>query len=146
MKKILFFAFVLLAVFAGVQEVRAEQPAPVLPTLTSEAYATMQKDEVYVVMFSAVYCGPCRVAKQELFPELMEKYKTDKNVHFFVLDVDQDVPASNGTFLKDQWSADGLPTFVVVYNDAVMYSKKGYSSKIKTDLKKALEAKINALK
>lgn len=145
MKKILLSAFLALAVLAAAPLGFAQQAAS-LPALTTKSYSSMKKDEVYVVLFSASYCGACRLAKQGLFPELMQKYKSYKNVHFYVVDIEEDVPAADGTYLKDRWAVEYLPTIVVVYNDTVMYSKFGYSAKVKPEIKKAVENKINALK
>ncbi len=146
MKKIIFSLGIAFAMFFSAQVMSAQQTTQELPTLTSKAYASMKKDDVYVVIFSAVYCGPCRLAKQELFPELIKKYVLDKNVHFYVLDIEKDEAAPDGTFLKDRWGVEFLPTFVVAYNDAVMYLKTGYSSDQVSDLKKELVNKINSLK
>ena len=72
MKKIVMAAVAAFAVLFAAQAGLAQQ-AGSLPTLTSKAYASMKKDDVYVVLFSASYCGACRLAKQGLFPELIQK-------------------------------------------------------------------------
>ncbi len=145
MKKIVMAAVAAFAVLFAAQAGLAQQ-AGSLPTLTSKAYASMKKDDVYVVLFSASYCGACRLAKQGLFPELIQKYKTDENVHFYMFDVEQDQPAADGTSLDKRWGVLYLPTFVVVYNDAVMYSRTGYSDGLKPKIKQEIENKIKALK
>lgn len=117
-----------------------------LPVLTSQSYASMKKDQVFVVMFSAAYCRPCREAKQQMFPELMNKYAKYGNVHFFTLDVEKDVAGPGGVFLKDAWAVSALPTFVVVYNDSVMLSLRGYSADSRAATQQAIENKINALR
>ena len=146
MKKLVLTVLAVAGVFFSAQAVLAQQQAAALPVLTSKAYASMKKDDVYVVMFSAAYCGPCRVAKKELFPALIEKYRQDANVHFFMLDVEKDVPAADGTYLKDKWGVEGLPTFAVVYNDTVMYAARGYSAKTAPGIRQNIENKVNALK
>ena len=145
MKKLIFAIALLAGVCFALQPAFAQQAADV-PDLTSKAYASMKKDDVYVVMFTAAYCGPCRIAKNEMLPVLMEKYASAENVHFYELDVEKDQPAPDGTFLKDRWAVDSLPTFVVVYNDAVMFSAKGYSRKTSQSLQQSIINKINALK
>lgn len=143
MKKILLTMLGVLTVAFAIPSVYAQQSIPVL---TSSDYSSMKKDEVYVIMFSANYCGPCRLAKRDLFPALMSKYAADSNVHFFVLDVEKDKAAADGTFLKDRWGVQGLPTFVVVYNDSVSYFQMGYSSANAADVKQSIETKVNHLK
>lgn len=145
MKKWLFAAAACIALYGAVQPAFAQQ-AGELPGLTSKAYASMKQDDVYLIMFTAPYCGPCRNAKKELFPKLMKKYAAFTNVHFYELDIEKDQPAPDGSFLKDRWAVDGLPMFVVVSNDAVMFSAKGYSSSISQRLQISIENKINALK
>ncbi len=144
MKKILLLAVLLAgAVLAG----RAwAQQAKELEPLTSRSYASVDKNDVTVVMFTASYCRPCRAAKEQLFPALMAKYAQDKNVRFYTLDVEHDSPAVNGTFLKDVWGVTALPTFVVVQHDAVMFSKRGFSDQTAVKIRQDLEARINALK
>ena len=144
MKKMLFAVLGTLFLVSAAAVGYAQQAN--LPVLTSKDYAEMKKDDVYVILFSASYCGACRLAKQNLFPELMEEYASDANVHFYMADVEKDVPDEKGTLLKDRWSIVYLPTFVVIYNDAVMYSKTGYADKCKLNLKRDLENQINRLK
>ena len=122
------------------------QQTPSLDNLTSKAYSSMKKDDVYVIMFTASYCGPCQVAKRELFPVLQEKSADFKNVHFYALDVEQDQAAPDGSFLKDRWGINGVPAFMVIYNDTVMFSSTGYSKTISRVLRQSIENKINALK
>ena len=145
MKIVILSVFVAVAVLACAQLGFAQQ-AGALPKLTSKAYASMKKDEVYVVLFSAPYCGGCHLAQQTLFPALMKKYASEKNVHFYVLDVEEDVAAADGTFLKDKWGILYLPTFVVAYNDAVMYFKSGYSDKMEAALTKEISTQVDSLK
>ena len=86
------------------------------------------------------------MAQKEMFPVLQEKYAAYPNVHFFALDVEKDQAAPDGSFLKDRWGINGVPTFVVLYNDTVMFSSTGYSGKISRVLQQSIENKINALK
>ena len=143
MKKFLFVLAAWIVLLGAGQPAWAQQGLS-LPNLTSKAYSSMKKDDVYVIMFTAAYCGPCRVAKRELFPPMLEKYAAFANVHFYELDVEKDQPAPDGTFLKDRWAVNGLPTFVVIYNDTVMFSSTGYSRK--NTLQHSIENTINALK
>ncbi len=144
MKKILYICLGLV-LFLTADPVWADQPAE-LKNLTSESYSYMDKGSVSVIMFTAAYCGPCRLAKKILFPELLQKYASAENVHFFALDVEKDIPAPNGTYLKDQWGVNALPTFVIVYNDTVMYSSVGFSRDKAPAVQREIENKINALK
>lgn len=144
MKKLLFALAVCAAVWCAVQLAAAQTAT--LPNLTSRDYSSMKKDDVYVVMFTAAYCRPCLVAKREMFPALRERFAQDANVHFYALDVEKDVPAQDGSLLKNVWGVNALPTFVVVYNDAVMLFERGYSPKTAAALKQNIINKVNALK
>lgn len=145
MKKTILAVCAAAAVLFAAQAVSAQQ-AVSIPALTSKSYAAMKKDQVFVVMFTAAYCGPCRQAKQQMFPELMAKYAKYNNVHFFTLDVEKDVAGPGGVFLKDAWAVSALPTFAVVYNDSVMLTRKGYSADSRAATQQAIENKINALR
>jgi len=60
-----------------------------------------------VLMFSAAWCGPCKVAKP-VFTQLKE---TIQDVEFEVVDVDENpVMATN-------FSVSGVPTFVILKDD-----------------------------
>lgn len=145
MKKTILAVCAVAAVLFAVQTVSAQQTVSI-PELTSKSYAAMKKDQVFVVMFTASYCVPCRQAKKEMFPALVAKYAKYANVRFFALDVQKDVAGPGGVFLKDSWAVSALPTFVVVYNDAVMLSRTGYSANTRPAVQQAIENKINALR
>lgn len=145
MKKTILAVCAAAAVLFAAQAVSAQQSVSV-PALTSKSYAAMKKDQVFVVMFTAAYCGPCRQAKQQMFPALIQKYAKYNNVHFYTLDVEKDVAGPGGVFLKNAWAVSALPTFVVVYNDSVMLSRMGYSAGTRAATQQAIENKINALR
>ena len=69
-----------------------------------------------------------------------------KDQVFVVVDVENDVKPTNGMLLKDAWGITSLPTFVVAYNDTVMYSRIGYSTLSAAAVQRELEEKINNLK
>ena len=77
---------------------------------------------------------------------LTKKYAQDKNVIIRKVDVENDVKPTNGMLLKDAWGITSLPTFVVAYNDTVMYSRIGYSTLSAAAVQQELEEKINNLK
>ncbi|WP_428050352.1 thioredoxin family protein [Candidatus Avelusimicrobium fimicolum] len=142
MKK-LFGALCVLVLFAVA--LVAQQNATI-PTMTSREYNGLKKDQVFVVMFSAPYCGPCHAAERTMMTALTKKYAQDKNVIIRKVDVENDVKPTNGMLLKDAWGITSLPTFVVAYNDTVMYSHIGYSALSAAAVQRELEEKINNLK
>ena len=71
MKK-LFGALCVLILFAVA--LVAQQNATI-PTMTSREYNGLKKDQVFVVMFSAPYCGPCHAAERTMMTALTKKYE-----------------------------------------------------------------------
>ena len=142
MKK-LFGAWCALVLFAVAL---AAQQSASIPTMTSREYAGLKKDQVFVVMFTAPYCGPCHAAERNLMTALTKKYARDAQVIIRKVDVETDVKPTNGMLLKDAWGITSLPTFVVAYNDTVMYSHIGYSALSGDVIQQEMEEKINNLK
>ena len=124
----------------------AAQQSATIPAMTSREYDGLRKDQVFVVMFTAPYCGPCHAAERTMMTALAKKYAQDKNVIIRKVDVQNDVKPTNGMLLKDAWGITSLPTFVVAYNDTVMYSHIGYSTLSGAAVQQELEEKINNLK
>ena len=122
------------------------QQSATIPEMTSREYDGLKKDQVFVVMFTAPYCGPCHAAERKMMTALTKEYAQDKNVIIRKVDVQNDVKPANGTLLKDAWGITALPTFVVVYNDKVMYSHIGYSAISGSVVQQELEYQINTLK
>ena len=69
-----------------------------------------------------------------------------KTVGIRKVDVENDVKPTNGMLLKDAWGITSLPTFVVAYNDTVMYSHIGYSALSAAAVQRELEEKSNEWK
>ncbi len=115
---------------------QAQTPAPLVPKLTVEEYKA-NPDKVYVIMFTAVGCQPCRKAKQELLPELVQTFATNKykgKVGVYTVDITRG-------FLEGvpfEWSEGVLllPTFRVLHNKANLYTTSGYSLDKKETIKK----------
>ena len=126
-------------------DLRAQTPAAVTQ-LTSAAYASMKKDDVYVVMFSMSGCGPCVRAKKTLLPALVKKYENVSNVHVYVFPVDADKAASDGTHLYTQLGVSQAPTFVVLYNDTPMFSHSGFSPDSQAKLEAEIDSAVSRVK
>lgn len=113
-----------------------------VPALTSAQYASMKKDDVYVIMFTMKGCLPCVKAKKTLLPALADKFAAENNVHVYLFPVDEDEPASDGTSLHTRLGITQAPAFVVLYNDTPMYSSVGFSSagtdKLQSDIVSAV--------
>ncbi|WP_432635422.1 thioredoxin family protein [Candidatus Avelusimicrobium sp.] len=142
MKK-LFGALCVLVLFAVTL---VAQQSATIPAMTSREYDGLRKDQVFVLMFTAPYCGPCHAAERTMMTALTKEYARDKNVIIRKVDVENDVKPENGVSLKEAWGITALPTFVVAYNDTVMYSHIGYSALSGAAIQQELEAKINNLK
>ena len=142
MKK-LFGALCVLVLFAVTL---VAQQSATIPAMTSREYDGLRKDQVFVLMFTAPYCGPCHAAERKMMTALTKEYAQDKNVIIRKVDIQNDVKPTNGMLLKDAWGITALPTFVVAYNDTVMYSHIGYSALSGAAIQQELEAKINNLK
>lgn len=112
-------------------------------TLTSAAYANMKKDEVYVIAFSAAYCGPCRAAKKTMLPALADKYAGDAKVHVFVVDVENDTGTPS---LVKRFATNVVPVFVVLYNDTDYVNVEGFPQAGRETLQKQIETAVDKLK
>lgn len=147
MKKIIITLAVCLLAFAAF-ELRAQSQK--LPTLTSAQYASMKKDDVYVIMFSQQGCGPCKLAKRTIFPALVKKYAAEPNVHVYLFPTDTDVPAPDGTLLPNRLGISSVPAFVVLYNDTDHLSDSaplsGYSSGMRAGLEQKIAAAVSNVK
>lgn len=143
MKKIIIALVVCLLAFAAF-ELRAQTQD--LPTLTSAQYASMKKEDVYVVMFSTRGCGPCIKARKTLLPSLAEKYKDESNIHVYLFPVDADAPASDGTHLYSQLGVSRAPAFAVLYNGAVLFSHTGFSAEIAAKLESEIDSAVSKAK
>lgn len=141
MKKIIVTLAVCLLAFAGMYELRAQQQQ--VPALTSAQYASMKKDDVYVIMFTANGCPPCARAKKAFLPGLVQKYAAESNVHVYLFPVDADTPAPDGTTLNARLGINQAPTFVVLYNDTPVFSSTGFSpakaNKLESDIATAVD-------
>lgn len=124
MKKIIVTLAVCLLGFSALTELRAQTQQ--VSTLTSAQYASMKKDDVYVIMFTMKGCLPCVKAKKTLLPVLADKFASENNVHVYLFPVDTDAPAPNGTSLHTQLGIRQAPAFVVLYNDTPMYTSTGF--------------------
>lgn len=143
MKKIIITLVVCLIVFAAFDLRAQTQP---VPELTSAAYASMKKDDVYVVMFSMRGCGPCIKAKKTFLPSLAEKYKDESNIHVYLFPVDADAPASDGTHLYSQLGVTQAPAFVVLYNGTAMFSHTGFLAEISAKLESEIASAVSKVK
>lgn len=143
MKKIIISLAVGLLAFAAF-DVCAQLSS--VPELTSASYASMKKDEVYVVVFTGPGCGPCIKAKKELLPLLARQYASEENVHVYVFPTNTDVPAPDGTHLYTQLGVRGVPTFVVLYNGTSVFSHTGYSADMAPRLKKDIASAVSRVK
>lgn len=149
MKKIIVTLAVCLLAFAAF-ELRAQSQE--LPTLTSAQYASMKKDDVYVIMFSFEGCPPCKLAKSKgnIIRSLVAKYASDPQVHVYVFPVDQDTPAPDGTRLNKRLGVERFPTFVVLSNDTDHLSDSaplsGYSPDKRANLEKKIVATVSRVK
>lgn len=149
MKKIIVTLAICLLVFAAF-ELRAQSQE--LPTLTSAQYASMKKDDVYVIMFSFEGCLPCKLAKAKgnIISSLVAKYASDPQVHVYVFPVDEDTPAPDGTRLAKRLGVEKYPTFVVLSNDTDHLSDSaplsGYSSGMRADLEKQISEAVSKVK
>lgn len=147
MRKIIVTLAVCLLAFAAF-ELRAQSQD--LPTLTSAQYASMKKDDVYVIMFSSETCPPCKLAKRTIFPALVQKYASEPNVHVYLFPTDADVPAPDGTRLSERLGVSSIPTFVVLSNDTDHLSDSaplsGYSSGMRADLEKKISEAVSKVK
>ena len=143
MKKIALFS--LLAVFMLSANLFAQNqgmpqppaPSPILK-LTVEEYKA-NPDKIYVVMFTAVGCQPCRKAKLELLPELFEIFSKGKyqgKVGVYTVDITKGFSADAPYEWKDGVTA--MPTFRVLYNKADLYTSTGFSLDKKENLKKSI--------
>lgn len=144
MKKLILSVFVGLMVVCGVVGLNAQTVQ--IPTLTSQSYASLKKDEVYVVLFSASYCRPCLIAKKTVMPELAEQYAQDEKVHVYIFRTDEDVAAADGTHLDETLGVDRVPTFAVLYNGTVMWRQMGFSASQAENLKQQIAAEVARLK
>lgn len=144
MKKIIVTVAVGLFAFCAF-DLRAQTPAAA-EQLTSASYASMKKDDVYVIMFTMRGCGPCVKAKKMLLPALVKKYENVSNVHVYVFPVDADKAAADGTHLYTQLGVSQAPTFVVLYNDASMYSHSGFSSDSQAKLEAEIDSAVSRVK
>lgn len=142
MKKLIVTLAVCLFAFAAF-ELRA-QTQPV-PTLTSAQYASMKKDDVYVIMFSQRGCGPCVQAKKTLLPALIQAYASEDNVHVYLFPVETDSPA-DGVHLYNRLGISGAPSFVVLYNDTPVFSHTGFSAETQDVLKKQISSAVSKVK
>lgn len=149
MRKIIVTLAVCLLAFAAF-ELRAQSQD--LPTLTSAQYASMKKDDVYVIMFSFKDCPPCSLAKSKnhLIPALAAKYASDPQVHVYVFPVDEDTPAPDGTRLDKRLGVERYPTFVVLSNDTDHLSDSaplsGYSSGMRASLEQKIVKAVSKVK
>lgn len=141
MKKLIVTLAVCLFAFAAF-ELRAQTQN--LPTLTSAQYASMKKDDVYVIMFTSETCPPCKLAKRTIFPALVKKYASEPNVHVYLFSMDTDVPASDGTLLTGRLGISTIPAFVVLYNDTDYLSDSAPISGYAPSMRKELEDKISS--
>ncbi len=144
MKKLL-LAVLALALLAAPQLLSA-QSAQASQTLTSASYESLPKDTISIILFSANYCPACKRAKANFLPILVNKYKQEERVQVFVLDTGKDTPNSQGQYLNQLWGISKLPTFVVVYNDTVMFSKVGYLAEKQAQLEQEIDKQIAKLK
>ncbi len=136
MRKLIVTLAVCLLGFVAAFELRAQMPSA--PALTSAQYASMKKDDVYVIMFTMKGCIPCVKAKKQFLPVLAQKYASESKVHVYLFPVDADEPAPNGTSLYTQLGINQAPTFVVLYNDTPMYTYTGFptegTAKLENDI------------
>lgn len=144
MKKLILSVFAGLLVVCGAAELNTQTAQ--IPTLTSKAYASMKKDEVFVVLFSTSYCRPCAAAKKAVMPALAAQYAQDETVRVYIFVVDEDVPAADGTHLDKTLGIDRFPTFAVLYNGTIMWSRTGFSANQAETLKQQIAAEVTRLK
>lgn len=142
MKKLIVTLFVGLLAFASFELWAQSQN---FPTLTSAQYASMKKDDVYVILFTQRGCRPCIHAKK-LLPALVQQYASESNVHVYLLKTDDDSPAPDGTYLYNQLGLSGVPSFVVLYNDTSVFSRTGFSAGQEDELKSKIISVVASVK
>lgn len=142
MKKLIVTLIVSLLAFAPAFVAHAQGSE--VPSLTSAQYASMDKNDIYVIMFTVQGCLPCAQAKKLLLPSLVEKYAADEKVHVFTFLADdaKDVTASGQQHLYKDLGVSVGPTFVVLHEGAVKYSHAGFSKNQSAGLKQEI---INAV-
>lgn len=142
MKKIIVTLAVCLLVFAGVCELRAQSQE--VPALTSAQYASMDKNDIFVIMFTITGCKPCARARLSLMPTLYQKYAQEGNVHVFTFLVDnaQDVPPAGKKRLNEELHISSGPTFVVLHEGAEKYRYEGFAPNLAPRLEQEISAAV----
>jgi len=143
MKKI-WISLLVLAAFAGSVFFVQAQTAPSFATLTSRAYEQQLNDgsdKVTVVMFTMGGCRPCLVAKKSVWPKIVKQYENNDQVNVFLLPIDKDQAASDGSLLHKTAGISQMPTFAVLYNGSVEVAHVGFSA----GQEQIVQAKIDQL-
>lgn len=89
---------------------RAGKQIPTNPNLTS---ITVQHPipNIKYLLFSAAWCGPCRIVKQTILPKLIEKGYTEDAGNLHIVDIDKEHD------LAVEYDIMSIPTWVVLKDD-----------------------------
>lgn len=94
----------------------------------SQFYEILDHEEVFVVKFTASWCGPCKL-NQPAYERLAEK---TKEINFYVLDIDE------LSEIGDQYEITAVPSFVVFKNQTNLPKHEGptgFGAYIRTSVK-----------
>jgi len=92
--------------------------------------SVLEEDKA-IIMFSASWCGPCKMIKI-IYDELSNN-NNNNNINFYIVDIDD-----RDTFAK-KFNIRSVPTFITIKNKQIFNMSKGANIK-------SLENIINELK